>query len=263
MKNLLLILSACSLAACGQQAGDGVPAPTVADTPAESIYVAAVAHEARSAQDRARDAGRKPAEVLEFVGIRPGMTVLDMFSGGGYYTEILTYVVRDSGRVIAHSNEAYLNFVGDEFAMRYLGGRLPNAEILMAENNALSLDPESLDAIMLVLSFHDFYYVDLDIGWAAIDLDRMLGEFFDALRPGGIVGIVDHYAAAGAPRETGGTTHRIDPAIVIEEMGKAGFELEAQSDLLRNPDDDYERIAFDPELRGQTDRFVLRFRKPE
>lgn len=263
MKKTLMVLCACCLAACGQPAGDAPPEQAVADSAAESVYAAAVAHEARSAKDRARDAGRQPAAVLEFVGIRPGMTVLDMFSGGGYYTEILSYVVGDSGRVFAHSNEAYLDFVGDEFAMRYLGGRLPNAEVLMAENNALSLAPESLDAIMLVLSFHDFYYADPDNGWPAIDVGRILGEFFDGLRPGGIVGIVDHYAPEGSPRETGGTTHRIDPAIVIEEMGRAGFELEARSDLLRNPDDDYERIAFDPELRGRTDRFVLRFRKPE
>ncbi len=271
MRKLLPAVFACLLAACGQQSADDQPT-AAADEPAAavesaaipvSVYEAAVANEARPEADRARDAGRRPAEVLEFVGIRPGMIVLDMFSGGGYYTEILSRLVGDAGRVIAHSNKAYISFVGEEFEMRYLGGRLANAEVLMAENNELSLDAESVDAIMLVLAFHDLYDDDPDNGWPAIDVDAFLAELFKGLRPGGVVGVVDHYAAAGAPRETGGTLHRIDPAIVIEEMNKAGFELEAQSDLLRNPADDHEKSVFDAEIRGKTDRFLMRFRKPE
>ena len=268
MKRTMTILIALALGACGQPAGqDDAAEPATSAVPPEpegpSIYEAAVANAARSDADRARDAGRKPAEVLEFIGIAPGMTVLDMFSGGGYYTEILSHVVGDDGRVIAQTNEAYLGFVGDEFEQRYLGGRLANTEILMAENNELALEPDSFDAIMLVLSFHDLYYEAADRGWPAIDVDAFLAELHKGLQADGIVGVVDHYAADGAPPETGGTTHRIDPAIVVEEMTKAGFVLEERSDVLRNPDDDYEKIVFDPELRGKTDRFVMRFRKPE
>ena len=261
------IILAVTLGACGQSADEEHAAAPVAEeapqAPVTSIYADAVANDARPEADRARDAGRKPAEVLEFVGIKPGMTVLDMFSGGGYYTEILSYTVGESGRVIAQSNEAYLQFVGDEFEKRYLGGRLTNAQVLMAENNELELEPESLDAIMLVLSFHDLFYAAPDNGWPAIDVPAFLAELHDGLRAGGIVGIIDHYAADGAPSETGSTTHRIDPAIVVAAMAAAGFELDGQSDLLRNPDDDYEKIVFDPELRGKTDRFVMRFHKPE
>ena len=154
---LALILSACGQRADDQQTAEPAAKETSA-APATSIYEAAVANDARPEADRARDAGRKPAEVLKFLGITPGMTVLDMFSGGGYYTEILSYTVGDSGRVIAQSNEAYLQFVGDEFEERYLGGRLSNAQVLMAENNELKLEAESLDAILLVLSFHDLFY---------------------------------------------------------------------------------------------------------
>jgi len=261
------IILAVTLGACGQSADEEHAAAPVAEeatqAPATSIYADAVANDARPEADRVRDAGRKPAEILEFVGIKPGMSVLDMFSGGGYYTEILSYAVGENGHVIAHSNEAYLQFVGDEFEKRYLGGRLTNVQVLMAENNELELESESLDAIMLVLSFHDLFYAAPDNGWPAIDVPVFLAELHDGLRAGGIFGILDHHAADGAPSETGGTTHRIDPAIVVAAMTAAGFELDGQSELLRNPEDDYEKIVFDPELRGKTDRFVMRFRKPE
>ena len=267
MKRITTILLALTLGACGQHADQGHATTTAAvDEPAEptiSVYEKAVANEARPEADRVRDAGRKPAEVLEFLGITPGMTVLDMFSGGGYYTEILSHTVGDDGHVIAHSNEAYLQFVGDEFEMRYLGGRLGNAQVLMAENNELSLEPESLDAVMLVLSFHDLYYAAPDRGWPAFDVPALLAELNKGLRAGGIVAVIDHYAADGAPSETGGTTHRIDPAIVVEEMMAAGFALDGQSDILRNANDDYDKVVFDPEVRGKTDRFVMRFSKQE
>jgi predicted methyltransferase len=261
------VVIALALGACGKQADEehsALPAAEEAPAlPATTIYEDAVANEARPEADRARDEGRKPAEVLEFLGIAPGMTVLDMFSGGGYYTEILSYTVGNSGRIIAQSNKAYLQFVGEEFENRYLGGRLGNVQVLMAENNELELEPDSLDAIMLVLSFHDLYYAAPEDGWPAIDVPAFLAELHSGLRTGGFVGIIDHYAADGAPSETGSTTHRIDPAIVIATMTEAGFVLDGQSDILRNPDDDYEKTVFDPELRGKTDRFVMRFRKPE
>jgi len=253
MKKTTIILLTIVLGACGQQA----------DEPAVSIYEAAVANEARPDADRGRDAGRRPAQVLEFFGIQPGMTVLDMFSGGGYYTEILAHAVGPDGHVIAQSNAAYLKFVGDEFEKRYLGGRLANVQVLMAENNELALEADSLDAIMLVLSFHDFFYAAPEDGWPEIDIAKLLAEFHSGLKASGVIGIIDHAAATGSPGETGGTTHRIDQAIVIETMAAAGFTVDGEIDILRNPNDDYEKIVFDPELRGKTDRFVLRFVKAE
>lgn len=261
MQKTVVLLAAAILTACGQATDEKQVAEPAAEP--QSIYAAAVANDARLAQDRARDSARKPAEVLEFLGIAENMTVLDMFSGGGYYSEILASLVGAGGKVIAHSNEAYLAFVGEEFNARYEGNRLPNVEILMAENNELSLAPGSLDAIMLVLSYHDFFNDDAENGWPLIDVPALLQEFHNGLKPGGIVGVIDHYAEAGAPAETGNTLHRIDPAIVVAGMEAAGFVLEEQSDLLRNPDDDLGRTVFDPELRGKTDRFLMRFRKPE
>jgi predicted methyltransferase len=116
---------------------------------------------------------------------------------------------------------------------------------------------------MLILSYHDIYYVDAANGWPKIEGPAFLAELKKGLKPGGILAVVDHYAAAGSPRETGGSLHRIDPQIVISELEALGFELAAKSDVLRNMEDDYSKGMFDPQVRGKTDRFVLKFRKPE
>ena len=229
---------------------------------AASVYQMAVDNAARSAADRERDAGRKPAEVLAFFRLEPGMTVLDMYSGGGYYTEIISHLVGPGGSVDAHNNQAYFGFAGDEIAQRYADGRLTNVSALNAENNELDLEANRYDAVTMVLTYHDFYLVDEENGWPAIDRTALLAEIYAGLKPGGIVGIVDHAAPAGAPSTTGGTTHRIDPAIVIADMQAAGFVQEGEGDLLRNAEDDLQKSVFDPAIRGNTDRFVLRFRKP-
>jgi predicted methyltransferase len=252
------------ISACGQPTAE-TPVDHAASATVEidvSIYADALANPARPEADRERDASRKPAVVLEFFGIAPGMKVLDMYSGGGYYTEILSSVVGAQGRVVAQSSKPYLSYVGEEFEIRHANNRLANVDVLMAENNELSLDADQFDAITMILSYHDIYYEDLSIGWNMTDGPALLAELIKSLKPGGILGIVDHSATAGAPSETGGTIHRIDVALVIAETQAAGFELEARSDILRNPDDDLEKLVFAPEIRGKTDRFVLRFRKP-
>ena len=228
-----------------------------------AIYASALTSPERPAPDRDRDAGRKPDQVLAFLGITPGMSVLDMFSGGGYYSEIIANVVGADGRVVAHANQAYLQFVGDEFAARYANNRLPNVTVLMAENNELALDANQFDAVVMVLAYHDTYWVSPENNWPEIDRPALNAELFAALKPGGIFGIVDHQAVPGSSGETGGTVHRIDRAIVVRDFEQAGFVLESESDLLRNPDDDHSLGVFDPGIRGKTDRFVLKFRKPD
>ena len=256
------------ISGCEQQASeDPVAEPEAAvateAVPEVSVYAAAVANDLRPDADRARDAGRKPAEVLEFIGIEPGMVVLDMFSGGGWYAEVIAHVVGDGGRVIAHSNEAYIGFVGNALEERFGTGRVAHVEIIMAENNHLALEADSLDAVMMGLSFHDLYHEDVEGGWELMDGPLFLAELQKGLKPGGIVAIVDHVAAVGAPPETGDTLHRIDPALVIEAMQAAGFILNGQSDILRNADDDHSQMVFAEGIRGKTDRFIMRFKNPE
>ncbi|MDX1507325.1 MAG: hypothetical protein R3358_03520 [Woeseiaceae bacterium] len=259
-----IVLGACSQDAPAPATDEAAPADAVSEAPAapdSGIYAAAVANENRPTGDYERDANRKPAEVLAFLGIRPGMHVLDMFSGGGYYTELLSLVVGDAGRVTAHTNKAYVDFVGEEFEARYANDRLPNVDVLWAENNELDLEPGQYDAIMLVLSYHDIYFTPDNVNWPKIDGPKLLAELHEGLRDDGFIGLVDHAALPGSGQETGNTVHRIDRDLVVAEMAAAGFVLDAESDLLRNPDDDRSLSAFDPSIRGKTDRFVLRFRK--
>jgi predicted methyltransferase len=226
-------------------------------------YRAALAAPNRLAGDSEQDGRRMPAEVLAFFGVRPGMSVLDLFSGGGYYTELLAIVVGPTGRVVAHNNSAYLEGDKEELARRFPDPpRLINVERLNAENNALELEPGSFDFVLMSAVYHDVYFVNDAIGWAKIDGPKMLAEVFAGMKPGATLGLIDHAAAPGSPPETGGTLHRIDPELVKRDFAAAGFILDAESNLLRNAADDLGKVVFDPAVRGKTDRFVLRFRRP-
>ena len=262
-KTIAQIALTVFLAACSQQSSETTPIASATAEPEISIYAAAIANPSRPEADRERDAGRRPDQVLKFFGIEPGATVLDMFSGGGYYTEMLSYVVGDDGHVVSHVNQTMLKFSGDEFAARHADNRLPNVQILMAENNELDLEADQFDAVIMTLNYHDLYWVSEEYKWPKIDVEKFLAELFDGMKPGATLGIVDHYAVAGAPPETGSSLHRIDSGIVVAEVEAAGFTLDGESDLLRNMDDDRSKLVFDPEIRGKTDRFVMRFKKPE
>jgi len=230
--------------------------------PVEKAVLEAIANPARPAADRARDQLRQSAAVLRFFRITPGMSVLDLYSGGGYYTELVSYIVGSSGEVVAHNNTPYLGFAKEDLAGRYTTGRLPNVERLLAENNELMLPSARFDAVLMTNVYHDIYYVDEKAGWSRIDGPKLLAVVFQALKPGGVIGVVDHAALPGAPPETGGTLHRIDPALLKRDFAAAGFVLDGESDVLINPTDDRTKSAFDPSVQGRTDQFVLRFRKP-
>jgi len=269
-KILALLTLAFVVAGCGQQASEPEPAaiePEPAAAPAAeaevAIYAAAVASETRPEADRDSDAGRKPEAVLEFFAIQPGDTVLEMWAGGGFYTELLAHVVGENGAVVAHTNTPILNFAGEAHTNRHADNRLPNAEVLLAENNELALEADSFDAATIILNYHDLYWSSEQYNWELIDVPAFLAELYKSIKPGGTLGIVDHQAVSGSPAETGNTLHRIDSAIVIAELEGAGFLLEGESNVLANPEDDHTKGVFDPEIRGKTDRYVLRFRKPE
>lgn len=269
MRKIIALLTLASMfAGCDRPASE----PEVAATKPEpaavveaqlSIYAAAVASEIRPAADRDSDTGRQPEAVLELFGIEPGDVVLEMWAGGGYYTELLAHVVGENGKVIVHANTPILNFAGEAHTMRHADNRLPNTEILMAENNTLALEADSFDAATIVLNYHDLYWASEEYGWDQIDVPLFLAEVYKGIKPGGTLGIVDHQAVSGSPAETGSTLHRIDSAIVIAELEGVGFVLDGESNVLANPEDDHEKGVFDPEIRGKTDRYVLRFRKPE
>jgi predicted methyltransferase len=211
----------------------------------------------RAEEDRARDAGRKPADVVEFLGIEPGMTVIDLIAAGGYYTEVLSLAVGSDGKVYSQNTQFVLEIRdgvnAKAISARLADGRLPNVERLDREIAELGLAPDSVDAAVTALNFHDIYN-----GRGPEAAAGFLKAVLSILKPGGVFGIVDHSGGAGDDTEL----HRIDEKLAVEAALAAGFEVEATSDLLRNPEDDRTKNVFDPELRGHTDRFVLRLRKP-
>ena len=218
---------------------------------------------ARPAEDRASDATSKPAEVLAFLGVSPGMTVLDVNAATGWYTEILARVVGRAGQVIAHNHPgARAALAAEDFEARYGGNRLPNVEQTLVRHNDLHLRPGSVDVVLMSMVYHDTYWHDDDVDWGRIDRQALLESLRAALKPGGVIGVVDHYAAAGRdPFESVMAVHRIDPDVVRRDFLAAGFEPAGESDVLRTTTDDYSVSVFDAAVAGRTDRFVLRFRK--
>lgn len=221
----------------------------------------AVAAPSRPADDLARDPLRKPAEVLCHFGIDAGDHVLDLFSGSGYYTEIISNLVGPSGSVVAHNNKAYLGFQKDQIAARYNDGRLANTRQLHAEADSLRLRRNTFDAALMILAYHDIYYVTDDGSWPTINGPRLLREIMKGLKPGGVLGVVDHAAAPGSPVSTGTSLHRIDPAVLKAQIEAAGFVFVGESDALRNAADDHTKPMFDEAVRGKTDRVIYKFRK--
>lgn len=217
----------------------------------------ALADSSRPDADKARDAGRKPADVITFLSIGEGMTVMDVIAAGGYYTEVLSVAVGDSGTVYAQNPARVLEFrdgANDKaITERLAGDRLPNVQRWDREFTDLGLAPGSLDAAITALNFHDVYNTDAD---AAVGMLRVI---YGALKPGGVLGIIDHVGAAGADNAA---LHRIKKSNVVAAAQQAGFEIAGDSDLLANPDDDHTRGPFEPDLRGHTDRLLLKLRKP-
>lgn len=200
---------------------------------------------------------------MTFIGFAPGMTVLDLHAGAGYYSELLSWVVGEQGCVIAHNHPGARALLSPgTLERRYGNARLANVEQLFAKHVELGIPSASLDAVLISMAYHDTYWFDRQVDWGPVDQQALLAQLFDALKPRGVIGVIDHCAAAGTdPRQSSRATHRIDPAIVRRDFLAAGFELEAESDLLRNREDDHSRSVFDAAVHGRTDRFLLRLRR--
>lgn len=222
---------------------------------------AAVTAPERSDRDRARDARDRPAGFMEFAGIVEGMTIADVFGGGGYWSELLARAVGPQGRVRLVNNDAYMSFAKDALEPRLKDGRLPNVELSVVDTADLGLGSEAFDVILIFMSYHDLYYVDAAQGWPAIDAAQFLRQLHTALRPGGTLLIVDHAAAPGSGNAHAQTLHRIEEPWTKRDIESHGFRLEKTWDGLRNPDDDPGKLVFDPAVRGKTDRFVHLYRK--
>lgn len=238
------------LAACGQQEAAG-------DAP----IAAALADPDRPEGDLSDDELRKPAKVLAFIGIEPGMTVFEMEAGAGYYTELFSKLVGPDGQVVMQSPPSFDAFL-DEAIRNRVNGRLENVRVSKSNFDNLDAEDASVDIVTWMLGPHELYFTP-NGGESLGDVETTYNEIVRILKPGGVFIVLDHAAAPGAPETTGGVTHRIDPAIVKPLASGAGLVFVEESDVLRNPDDSYETNVFDPSVRRKTDRFLFKFKKPE
>ena len=232
------------------------PTFTIAATPIE----AAIADPARTDKDRERDVREKPAEVLAFAGVKPGMTVMDMFAGGGYYTELLADVVGPTGKVLSVNNVPYATYAKDDIKARFTEGRLPNVERRLVEASYMNLPAKSVDIAIIVKAYHDVYWISEKDGWPEINAAGFLDSVKRMLKPGGKLLIIDHNAAAGTGKEIAGTLHRLNEQWSRQSLTKSGFVFEKSYDGLRNPQDQLDKMVYDPAVKGKTDRYVDLYR---
>lgn len=235
-----------------------LPTATIQADAYDDLVAAAINEPNRLERNSSRDALRKPADVIRFMGVRPGMTVLDVLATGGYYTEILAGVVGDSGRVISHEMAAEGMDPDYYFAAHIRNSaHLDNVVPIYADLKDLDLKENSLDQIFLIQNFHDLWFDQY-----GVDPDATLAVFRKALKPGGTLAVIDHVAEDSAPTSVGNSLHRISPSLTRTILEDAGFVFEAETDILLNLSDDITRSAFARDLRGNTSRFVHRYRNP-
>jgi predicted methyltransferase len=270
MKRNILMLAGASalaltmLAACGGETT--APETPVAETPAEPPpaaepdYAAVLASD-RLPDDAARDAARKPAEVMAFSKIMPGQTVLELEAGGGYYTELFARAVGPNGKVIMQSPKEFESFYKKTLDVRLADNRLPNVTVSNTMFDKLDAADASVDVVTWYQGPHELWCKkecgDLPMG----EPSAVFADIARVLKPGGYFVVMDHATVAGAPATTGNDLHRLDAAIVKPLIEAAGFTLEEESPLLANAADDHSKTVFDPAIQGQTDQYLLRYRK--
>ena len=212
----------------------------------DETLAAALENSSRPKADRDRDADRKPVQLMTFFGVERGMTVVDLIAGAGYMTEVCAIATGSEGKVYSQ----HLG-VNKNLDARLAGNRLPNVE--RVDTNIIPAQPGSIDVVITVMNLHDLYNSDLPITQAAMKYMLSL------LKPGGVLAVVDHVGIAGADNAK---LHRMTKQQAIDVVTQAGFVLEAESNLLAHTGDDHTRSVIDPSIRGKTDQFILKFRKP-
>lgn len=240
MKRTLLMAAGAALVLCVSAAHAAPPANVAA----------AVADSSRPAADKARDAARKPAEILEFAGVKSGDKVVELLPGGGYFTRVLSAAVGPTGKVYA---AVPANDVEKTKAALQKG----NVEVVTLDAKDFKT-PEPVDVMFTAQNYHDFHLKQL-----ALDVPAVNKTLYNTIKPGGTLLVIDHAAVAGAPIEVADTLHRIDPAIARREIEAAGFEFVGEDNAIRNPADPKTVNVFDPSIRGKTDQFVYKFEKPK
>lgn len=224
-----------------------------------NIFAGSLELAGRSTADLQRDLRSKPQQIIEFAEVSKGDKVLDLLGGGGYYSQLLSQVVGDKGKVTLHNNQAYMPYVGKELDSRFKVNQPKNLQQLLSEADDLQLGEAQFDIAFFVMGYHDLYLTNNE-QWD-VTPEKVLPQLSQSLKPKGRVLVIDHKGAKGAGNSTSNTLHRIEKAFVIEDMKKYGFKLVKQSKQLENDKDPLNVSAFAKELKRNTSRFVLLFEK--
>lgn len=250
MKRIQRLCALLAVGVGGTAVTAGCHAPWGGVAGAAPDYRAIVASADRTESDRAQDERRKPVQLLEFAGVRIGMNVLEIGAGAGYTAELLARTVGPKGVVYAQNAKPQVLF---DQRMKQSAAMKNVVPVIRPFDDPVPPRATDLDLITLILFYHDITYM-------RVNRVKMNRRFFEALKPGGHLIVIDHAAKPGADVSVGKTLHRIDEGVVRREVEAAGFELAAQSDFLRNPGDPREKAFF--RMDGPTDRFALKFVKP-
>ena len=245
-RNLFAAMYAVSVVAVAAAAWAAAPA----------YVTSAVADTARPQADKDLDAARKPAELLTFTGLKPGDKIIDIMPGRGYTTHLFSKVVGPKGKVYAMAPAAF----AERTKPLTEDPAFTNVAFLGQDFDAIS-PPEKVDVVWTSQNYHDFHNPGRN-GAPGVDIAKFNKAVFNALKPGGVYVITDHSAGVGAPVESTQKLHRIAPDLVKKEVLAAGFVLAGESDVLKEPGDDHTAPNSDSAVRGKTDKFVLKFRKP-
>jgi predicted methyltransferase len=242
------ILFVLTLAAGAAWAAGGGPLP--------AYIAAAIADTARPAEDTARDADRKPGETLVFAGVKPGMKILELAPGKGYFTRLLCAAVGPSGHVYATTGAQQPDKPLPPVQALAADPHYGNLTAIVKKTADPLVVPEKVDLVWTSQNYHDFHNI------TEIDIATINKRVFEALKPGGIYFVLDHSAQNGSGARDTNTLHRIDEDTVKQEVEAAGFKFVGESNLLRNKADPRTAKVFDPAIQGHTDQFLLKFKKP-
>ena len=226
-----------------------------------SAVAAAMASPNRRPDNVKLDEGRKPAQVLAYLGLKPGMNVLDLFGANGYWAEIMAPAIGKGHDTIWAPTQFYSDKAKANTAA--LIDKYPNVSVISSPFEAPDLPKNSADFVILNDNYHDTYWQNEKYKIPRMDPNAFLKAVYAAMKPGAVIGVIDHIANSNSDtRATVEKFHRIDPNVVKADLQRAGFVFVGSSDLLRNPADDHSLLVFDPKVAGHTDRFIFKFKKP-
>jgi predicted methyltransferase len=254
--NILVFLIALA-APCAALTATAATSQTASAVPA---YIAAAMNNPARKADTADDARRKLAVVMAFTGVKPGQKVLELVPGEGYWTRVFSDIAGPTGHVYTVWPNEMGKYSAKSFAnWQHLVATPDYTNVSLLQQPAAQLStPEPVDLVFTAQNYHDYH----DSFMGPVDMATFGKQVFSALKPGGVFVVIDHVAPAGSGIADTDTLHRIDPAVVKKEMEAAGFVFDGESDALHNANDPHTVAVFDKSIRGNTDQFIYRFRKP-